>query len=79
MQPRSRQMHATVVICKDDDRGQYLRDCAQLRDVSMTRLAQMLIDKITADKLAEAVLDDAGQHQRRKYERHHRHRALLED
>jgi hypothetical protein len=63
-----KQMHVTVFLQTDSNQGQYLRTCARIRDVSMTRLAQILIDKIAEDHLTEAVLDDAGQHERRKSE-----------
>jgi hypothetical protein len=49
-----------------------MRSCARIRDVSMTRLAQILIDRIAEDQLITAVLDDADGHQRSKHERRHR-------
>ena len=52
--------------------GAVLRIARRIRDVSITRLAQIVIDKIAEDKLIEAVLDDAGKHQRTKNERRHR-------
>ena len=76
--PHSRdrnQMHVTVFLRKDSDQGRYLRTCARIRDVSMTRLAQIMIDKIAEDQLTEAVLDDAGQHERRKSE--HRFKEVV--
>jgi len=77
--PRSRtQMHVTVFLRTDHEHGEYLRTCARIRDVSITRLAQILIDKISEDRLTEAVLDDAGQHQRVKHERrHNRHNRAI--
>jgi hypothetical protein len=71
-QSEPRQMHVTVFLRTDTDQAHYLRDSARLRDVSMTRLAQILIDKIAEDQLITAVLDDADGHQRRKHE--HRYR-----
>jgi hypothetical protein len=71
--PRDRkQMHVTVFLHTETEPAQYLRSCARDRDVSITRLTQILIDKISEDKLTEAVLDDDGQHQRAKHERRHR-------
>jgi hypothetical protein len=67
-----RQMHVTVFLRTDTEQGHYLRSCARLRDVSLTRLAQLMINKIADDQLVEAVLDDAGKHHRSKHE--HRHR-----
>ena len=70
--PRDRkQMHVTVFLHTETEPAQYLRNCARIRDVSITRLAQILIDKIADDKLTEAVLDDGGQHERSKHERRH--------
>lgn len=71
-QSEPRQMHVTVFLRTDTDQAHYLRSCARLRDISMTRLAQVLIDKIAEDQLITAVLDDADGHQRKKHEHHHR-------
>ena len=67
-----KQMHVTVFLHTETEPVQYLRTCARIRDVSITRLAQIVIDKIAEDQLIEAVLDDAGNHQRAKNERRHR-------
>jgi hypothetical protein len=71
--PRNRkQMHVTVFLHTETEPVQYLQTCARIRDVSLTRLAQILINKIAEDKLTEAVLDDAGRHRRAKHERRYR-------
>ena len=67
-----RQMHVTVFLRTDTEQGHYLRACARTRDISLTRLAQILINKIAEDRLITAVLDDADGHQRSK--REHRYR-----
>jgi hypothetical protein len=72
MNYQPKQMHVTVFLRTDTDQAHYLRSCARVRDVSMTRLAQILIDKIAEDQLITAVLDDADGHQRSKHERRHR-------
>jgi hypothetical protein len=65
-------MHVTVFLHTATEPTQYMRTCARIRDVSMTRLAQLVINTVAEDQLIEAVLDDAGQHQRTKHERRHR-------
>jgi hypothetical protein len=70
----SRQMHVTVFLRTDTEQGHYLRTCARHRDISLTRLAQILINKIAEDQLITAVLDDADGHSRSKHE--HRHRRV---
>jgi hypothetical protein len=73
--PRNRkQMHVTVFLHTETEPAQYLRTCARIRDVSLTRLAQLMVDKIGADQLVEAVLDDDGKHQRAKHERRYNRR-----
>jgi hypothetical protein len=69
-----RQMHVTVFLRTDTEQGRYLRTCARIRDISLTRLAQILINKIAEDQLTTAVLDDADGHQRTR--REHRHRKV---
>jgi|KBSMisStaDraftv2_1062788.scaffolds.fasta_scaffold52101_2 hypothetical protein len=66
------QMHVTVFLHPETEPMQYLRNCARIRDLSMTRLAQLVINRVAEDQLIEAVLDDAGQHQRAKHERRYR-------
>jgi len=64
------QLHAVVVVHLCTEGGRYLRACAKIRDVSLTRLMQLLVNKIGEDQLTEAVLDDNGQHSRGKREHH---------
>ena len=70
-----KQMHVTVFLHTETEPVQYLRTCARIRDVSLTRLAQLVINKIADDQLIEAVLDDAGKHRRAKHEHRHRERV----
>lgn len=66
-----------VIVCFQDgtEPVQYLQACARIRDVSLTRMTQLLIDRIGEDKLVAAVLDDDGRHQRSKYEQRYRMRS----
>jgi|SoimicMinimDraft_15_1059743.scaffolds.fasta_scaffold21155_2 hypothetical protein len=73
-QSEPRQMHITVLLRTDTEQGHYLRECARDRDISLTRLTQTLVDKIAADHLITAVLDDADGRERKKHE--HRHRKV---
>jgi hypothetical protein len=68
-------MHITVLLRTDTEQGHYLRECARDRDISLTRLTQTLVDKIAADHLITAVLDDADGRERKKHEHRHRKAA----
>ena len=66
------QKHFTVFFDLDSEQGRYLKTCARIRDLSITRLTQILMNKIAEDQLTTAVLDDDGQHEHCKHERRFR-------
>lgn len=73
-------MHVTIECSYTTERGRYLNDCARIRDVSITHLIRILIEKIAEDRLTEAVLDDDSQpHARTKHtHRYRRHRKHID-